>query len=433
MSATPEKRSDTGKHLIFFSSLSHKNTNNNSTLINKGTKIILYNFNKDFFMKIIISKEKIIEGLQKASGIIPARSGAAYLRSVWLKAEKESLIVMSTDANIEFTGKYAASVEQEGLAGVQGRAFVDLVRQLPGGEFSLSLDADSGNLLLSQGRRNYKLPVNDSAWFQAFSDFPLQKAVIWSGDFLQELIEGISFCISDDDNADAIGCLYMKPVGDGRIESCGLNGHQFALKSFVHDELAVLLPQEGILIQKKYVQEIKKWLGNEEIQLNISEKRLYLRTEDERETFSLPLSTYSYPDYMSFMSKLSSPEVSVLEINRKEFMEALGRLSIFATDNDRCTYFDFSENEISMTAQGQDVGSADEILEAVYKGNIEKIAFPTRNLMDVMGHYTSQSLTLNLTAVEGPCGITGKDDPEYRVIIMPMKITDTTYYDEEDA
>jgi DNA polymerase-3 subunit beta len=205
------------------------------------------------------------------------------------------------------------------------------------------------------------------------------------------------------------------------------------LKAFTHDDLATLLPAEGILIQKKYVQEIKKWLGNEEIQMNISEKRLYLRSNDERETFSLPLSSYSYPDYMSFMSKLSSPEISILEIDRKECMDALGRLSIFTTDNDRCTYFDFSENEISMTAQGQDVGSADEILEAVYKGNITKIAFPTRNLMDVMGHYTSRHLTLNLTAVEGPCGITGKDDPDYNVIIMPMKITDTTYYEEEDA
>ena len=61
-------------------------------------------------MKLTVNKEQIIEGLQKAAAIIPAKAGAAYLRSIWLKAEEGSLAVMSTDANIEFTGRYPAEV-----------------------------------------------------------------------------------------------------------------------------------------------------------------------------------------------------------------------------------------------------------------------------------------------------------------------------------
>ena len=384
-------------------------------------------------MHCIIMKEHIIEGLQKAASIIPARAGAAYLRSLWLKAEGDTLAFMSTDANIEFTGKYTASVSQGGLVGVQGKAFVDLVRQLPSGQIVLTLDDQSNKLLLEQGRRKYKLPVNDSTWFQPFSEFPPHNSVSWSADFFQEVIERVSFCISDEDNAEALGCLHMRSVGNGRIESCGLNSHQFALKAFTHDDLAAMLPAEGILIQRKYVQEMKKWLvGLEEIELNISEKRLYLRTGDGREFFSLPRSMYTYPDYMSFVSRLSAEGISRLDVDRKECIEALGRLSIFTTDNDRCTYFDLAETELSLTAQGQDVGSADERLEVSYQGDITKITFPTRNLMDVLGHFTSARVGLSFTAVEGPCGISGKDDPDYTVIIMPMKMTDTTYY-EEDA
>jgi len=377
-------------------------------------------------------KEHIIEGLQKAAGIIPAKTGAAYLRSLWLRAEGESLALMATDANIEFTGRYAASVVQEGLIGVQGRAFVDLVRQLPEGQLTLTLDDQSGNLLLEQGRRKYKLPVHDAAWFQAFSTFPADNVVNWSADFFQEIIERVSFCISDDDNADAIGCLFMKSVGNGRIESCGLNGHQFAMAAFIHDELAAVLPPEGMLIQKKYMQELKKWLsGLEDIELHISEKRIFLRSGDGREMFSLPRSTYSYPDYMSFVSKLSVENVSQLDVRRKEYMEALGRLAVFTTDNDRCAYLELAEAELILTAQGQDVGSADERLEVSYQGDIAKIAFPTRHLLDVLGHFTSAQVQFRFTAVEGPCGVSGKEDPDYIVIIMPMKMTDVAYYEEE--
>ncbi|WP_394026834.1 DNA polymerase III subunit beta [Desulfovibrio falkowii] len=384
-------------------------------------------------MKLTVNKEQIIEGLLKAVAIIPAKAGAQYLRSIWLKAEDGDLSVMSTDANIEFTGRYQAEVAQPGLIGVQGRAFVDLVRQLPSGVLHLSLDEASGNLLVEQGRRTYKLPVSGAEWFQNFSSFPEENTVTWSGDFLQDLLDKVAFCISDDDAMDAIACLCMMPKGNGRIDVCGLNGHQFALVSFTHDELAERLPEEGILIQKKYLQDIKKWLGVDEIELSITGKRLYLRSMSKAETLSLPRATHQYPDYSIFMSKLASEDMHPMTLDRKEAMEALGRILIFNTESDRCTYMDLSSGEALLSAQGQDVGSASESLEVTYGGDIKRIAFPTRNLMDVLAHFVSGKTDMMLTGAEGPCGIRGADDPDYTVIIMPMKVSETTYYSEEDV
>ncbi|MEG6501892.1 MULTISPECIES: DNA polymerase III subunit beta [unclassified Desulfovibrio] len=384
-------------------------------------------------MKLTVNKEQIIEGLLKAVAIIPAKAGAQYLRSIWLKAEDGGLSVMSTDANIEFTGRYQAEVAQPGLIGVQGRAFVDLVRQLPSGVLHLSLDEASGNLLVEQGRRTYKLPVSGAEWFQNFSSFPEENTVTWSGDFLQDLLDKVTFCISDDDAMDAIACLCMMPKGNGRIDVCGLNGHQFALVSFTHDELAERLPEEGILIQKKYLQDMKKWLGVDEIELSITGKRLYLRSMSRAETLSLPRAAHQYPDYSIFMSKLASEDMHPMTIDRKEAMEALGRILIFNTESDRCTYMDLSSGEALLSAQGQDVGSASESLEVTYGGDIKRIAFPTRNLMDVLAHFVSGKTDMMLTGAEGPCGIRGADDPNYTVIIMPMKVSETTYYSEEDV
>ncbi|MCG8529495.1 MAG: DNA polymerase III subunit beta, partial [Desulfovibrionales bacterium] len=38
-------------------------------------------------MYLKVFKEDVIDGLLKAANIIPAKTGAAYLRSIWLKAE----------------------------------------------------------------------------------------------------------------------------------------------------------------------------------------------------------------------------------------------------------------------------------------------------------------------------------------------------------
>ena len=325
---------------------------------------------------------------------------------------------MSTDSNLEFCGSYKAEITEEGLAGVQGRSFYELMKKLPEGEITISVEGESKSLVIEQNSRNYKLPTNDVTWFQNFSEFPNSDSVFWSGDFLQEIIDRISFCISDEDTMEAIACMSLRPQSDSYIEVCGLNGHQFAMLRFLHDDLHALLPEEGILVQKKYIAELKKWLSMDEIELNISNKRLFFRTGDKLETFSLPLSYYQYPEYRNFLTKLGEEGNSTLTVNRAELLDSLERLLIFNTENNRCTYFSFTEDSCVLTTQGQEVGSAKETLGAQYSGDLDTIAFPTRNLIELLGHFQSKTLTFTLTGSEGPCGVTGEDDPEYTVIIM---------------
>lgn len=382
-------------------------------------------------MKLTVQKDKIIEGLQKAAGIIPSKAGAAYLRSIWLKAEDNRLSIMATDANIEFTGSYDANVEEPGMAGVQGRAFVDLVRQLPNGELQISEDKNGTNLLLRQGKRSYKLSMSSKEWFQDFSPYPDGESVSWTGGVFSDYLDRVTFCIGDDDAQDALNCLCMKPKEAGRIDVCGLNGHQFAIVSFIYDDLAAKLPENGLLIQKRYLADIKKWLGEDEIELNLTEKRFYLRRGDKAEMLSLPRATYEYPDYNLFMSKLEDPDISKMEIARKEVMESLGRLQVFNSEADRCVYLDLQPEEVNFSAQGGDLGSARESLEASFAGNLDRIAFPTKSLLEIYGHFISQKLTQKFTGAEGPCGITGPEDIGYTVIIMPMKVASINYYEQD--
>ena len=307
-------------------------------------------------MYLTVKKEQIIEGLQKAASIIPSKAGAAYLRSIWLQAVKtpdgDRLTIMSTDVNIEFTGTYPADIKEEGTAGVNGRAFVELLRRLPGGDISLRLDEESHILSVEQGRRSYKLPTVDPVWFQPLPPFPEEGSVLWSGDFFQDIIDRVAFCISDDDSAEGLACLYLKAGEAGKVDVCGLNGHQFAMVRFINDELARLLPENGLLIQKKYVNELRKWLGSDEVMLNISERRFHIRTGSGSETLSIPRSAnFSYPDHLSFLARLDGDNTSQLDVDRRETLNALDRLLIFNNDSDRCTYFRFSPQEVELSAQ----------------------------------------------------------------------------------
>lgn len=387
-------------------------------------------------MFLKVNRDEIIEGLQKSANIIPVKTGAAFLRTIWLKAEAQGLKIMATDSNLEFCGAYPALIEEEGLAGIQGRSFYDLIRRLPSGEILIKSDPDGAHVLIEQGSRKYKLPVNDPTWFQNFSEFPENGAVFWSGDFLHEIIDRVSFCVSDEDSMEAIACLNLAPVtrdGAKVVEACGMNGHQFSMFTFTNDDVFGLLPSNGALIQKKYLMELKKWLTSDEIELILNEKRLFFRTGDKKETFSLPLSYYQYPNYHNFIDKLKSTEASSLATPRTELMDSLERISIFNDESNRCAHFMFSPTELTLYSQGQERGTGTESVEAKFSGSLEKIAFPTRVMIEVLSHFNSKEASFTLTGGEAPCGITGAEDPNYLVIVMPMKIQEETYYSEEEA
>jgi len=384
-------------------------------------------------MNVKIFRNDIIDGLQKSSSIIPAKTGASFLRTLWLEAAKDTLKIYTTDSSLEFTGEYQATVTESGLVGVQGKNFHELIRKLPSGEIGIHHDEQKNSLIIKQGNKNYKLPTSDKSWFQKFSPFPEENVVLWSGDFLQDLIHKIFFCISDEDTMQAMACMYFKQDEiHSKVEVCGLNGHQFSLTSFTNDEVYGILPSEGILIQKKYLAELNKWLCTDVIELSINQKRLFFRSTEKNEIFSLPLSYYQYPDYNSFVSKLKELNVSQLKIDRVELISALDRVAIFNSDTNRCAYFQFESSiDLSLRSQGQESGEANELLTVEYEGNLKQIAFPTKDLIEILNHFTSDNVTLTFTGSEGPCGITGLDDHDYIVIIMPMKIIEETYYNEE--
>jgi DNA polymerase-3 subunit beta len=120
-------------------------------------------------------------------------------------------------------------------------------------------------------------------------------------------------------------------------------------------------------------------------------------------------------------------------LSRAELRDALLRIAIFNSKTNFCTYFDLSEKEAVLSAAGQEVGSVSESLDVEYQGNIARIAFPTNHLLTILEHYYSSTLTMTLTGPEGPCGISGKEDKDYMVIVMPMKILDEVNFSEEQV
>jgi DNA polymerase-3 subunit beta len=300
------------------------------------------------------------------------------------------LRIFSTDSSLEFTGEYPAQVEEEGLVGVQGRNFHELIRKLPPGEIGMRLDAASGNLLITQGSRKYKLPTSDKSWFQNFSPFPENGVVVWSGDFLQELIDRVAYCISDEDTMQAMACMYFRrtpnpgsrlrpkrpSVRPGRVFQRRRPGHA---------------PGRGHPDPEKVRRRTQEMAhGRRDRTGHQPETPVLPGHGQARDLQPAAASYYQYPDYATFVSKLDGEDVSSCPSTREELQGALERVAIFNTDTNRCAYFSSSPRRVVASQPGPGVrGGSENPGRRVHRRPQKKIAFPTRDIVDILGHFHS--------------------------------------------
>lgn len=371
-------------------------------------------------MKITINREHCVDGLQKAGNVTPARAATVMLKTTWIKTDRaeKSISLMASNGYTEYLGTYPAEVEKDGFVGVYGKAVADLLRALPEGSVNMFTDRRGRNLVISQGSRLYKLPTSNEEWFQPFTPFPEADTVTWSGEVLVSIIDRIFFCIMDDDDS-PLGCLYIQPKDNGEIDFCGLDGHRFALVKVYNDALLEKLPKEGVLIQKKYLADIKKLISPEEIEISLTPKRFFIRNNDGRDMVSIPLVQFTYPDYSIFLDKMESDSCSVVCTSRTEFSDALARSLIFNTRDENSVAISIGKDSLTIASSGKSTGSATETIAADCRSTVEHLSFVTRELAEVLSHFGTGSLTMKIASGAGPCSFQTDTDENYAVIAMP--------------
>ncbi len=384
-------------------------------------------------MKITVNTEHCASSIQKACNITPSKAGSAYLKTMWLRADRKkgTLSFMTTDASTEFIGTCQAEVVEDGLVGVQSRAMTDLIRSLPPGVISMETEEDSSTLVIRQGKRLYKLTSSSSSWFQEFTQYPDGDPVVWNGESFAEIIERILFCISDEEGS-CFGCLCVKPNGQGGIDFCGLDGNKFAICTIVNDEILRRLPEDGIKIQKKYIADVKKLLPEEDIEILIGEKRFFIRDKDGRETISVPLSTMSFVDYRVFMDKANREGGTGVAVKKDDLVKALSRVQIFNTKEEISVNIALSWDSITVSSSDKSTGSATETIDAVCKGDVPEVAFVTKSLIDILQHLPGDDVNVRISEQTGPCSFQSASDAGYSIVAMPMQVVSKTYYNEEE-
>lgn len=374
-------------------------------------------------MRFTIERAALAARLTTASRIC-GRGSSGLTKLLILRATGERVQVLATDSSVEYCGAVAsATVQEPGEIAVNGKFLASLVKRLP--DWGLSLETDgAGSLVLKAEQLKYTIAA-EAAWDPASLALdPPAGGLAVDGEMLAQAFQRVLFCVSRDPGMEGNSCLKLDPdpESDG-VALVGLDNYGLARTILYDQGLRNVLQERGPLLHWPYVEELLRWLPHAGVQVALGEKRLHLRTSEE--SFSLPLSDWTYPLYRKILAKAAKAPTS-LEAGREALLAALERLSLFTTDTLPSVIFDATTAPVTLSAQG-DHGRAEEPLVAEVQGTPLRLAFRAKQLSDALRALSSERVRLDISGVESACLVSGLDeaDADYNMIVMPMRTSET--------
>jgi DNA polymerase-3 subunit beta len=155
--------------------------------------------------------------------------------------------------------------------------------------------------------------------------------------------------------------------------------------------------------------------GATQLELGVQENQVAFRTDDA------VLTTRRIDGQFPNVKQLLPEQFEhVVTLPRNELLDVVRRVSIMAQRNSPLR-LRFSEGELEVSAQTQDVGEAKESLPAPFAGDALEIGFNPEFLRDGIESVQSDEIQLKLISPLRPGLIQGEGD-DYSYLIMPIRL-----------
>ncbi len=364
-------------------------------------------------MKFSISKEALLDGLQKVQHVVSTRTTLPILSNVLLVAEDGKLRMTTTDLDVGITGSVEAKVDRPGATTLPAKKLVNIIRELPASEVEISVDAK--NVASIQcGPSFFKIIGLGKDDFPPLPDFADAKEYRIPQELLRNGLKKTVYAISTDETRYVLNGIYTS-FREGKLTLVATDGRRLAM---IENDLEFPASQEiDVIVPTKAVQELLRLLSDSgEVLVKLSGSQISFSIGDS--FLVSKLIEGNYPNYRQVIPGDSAERV---ELPREAMLETVRRVSLLSSDKSNSVKLVFSDNKVEVTANSPDVGEARETLEVPYDGKPLQIAFNPEFLKAPLQNLDEEMVYLDLIDEMSP-GVV-RIEGTFLYVIMPMRVT----------
>ncbi len=369
-------------------------------------------------MKLSISKEQLIQGLQAVQNIVSTRTTLPVLSNVLLRAEPTRLDLTATDLDVTISSSVEAAVDKAGAVTLPAKKLFGIIRELPTPQIELDID-DKNNCRIVAGSSYYKINGLAAEEFPPFPKFAENRKITLPQDKLRSLLRKTSFAISTDESRFVLNGIFVS-LKDHKVTLVATDGRRLAL---AEEEVDIPPSSQGeCIIPSKAINELNRLLGTQnDVEIKFTDNQVAFTLQGEKGYSTLIISKLidgNYPNYRQVIPNETKERITLV---REELLQALRRAEIMTSEKSNSVKLNFGKNKLEITANTPEVGEAREALAVNYKGNEMAIAFNPAYMMDPLKALDNDEVYLELIDELSP-GVLKINGP-FLYVLMPMRMS----------
>jgi DNA polymerase-3 subunit beta len=372
-------------------------------------------------MKVTVERAELLRSLSHVHRVVERRNTIPILANVLIRAERSKLSFKATDLDLEVIETVAAEVSPGGVTTVPAHMFYEIVRKLPEGtQIVLEASGDRAVLTVRAGRSRFTLQTLPEADFPDIAAGDMTHKFTLGAADLKRLIEKTQFAISTEETRYYLNGIYLHTAGTGpnlMLRAVATDGHRLAQVELPAPAGAEGMP--GVIVPRKTVNEMQRLIEdvNAEIAVELSTSKIRFTLGNVVLTSKLIDGTF--PDYGRVIPLGND---KVLEVEKKEFEQAVDRVSTIASERGRAVKLSLTGGRLVLSVTNPDSGSANEELDVVYEADPIDIGFNSRYLLDIAAQIEGDTAVLRLADPGSPTLVQDKDSKGALYVLMPMRV-----------
>ncbi|NOQ45613.1 MAG: DNA polymerase III subunit beta [Desulfobulbaceae bacterium] len=370
-----------------------------------------------------ISREDLLKAIGTLQNITSKKGTLAILSNVLVEVKQDHIIFTGTDLEIGLKQMVSAEVLETGVLTLPAKKLFELARE--SGSSMISFQEQEKNWVeITAGPSLYKLAGMVSDEFPQFPEYDEETMVDIDASIIADLVDKIIFSIAQDkENMFTLTAALIQKVEDGDqrlLKMISSDGHRLSFMSKeVDNTIDGLRLNPVTLIPRQGVHEIRKFCEERDaIRFGIEKKQAVFKSDDS--LLIIRLMEGEFPNFQGILDVVSRD--NVIDIDRLRFLESLKRINLFTEDLFHAVKIEVHDNQMVLTSQNADFGSAKDEFNVGYSGEPLSLGFNCRYFIEALQVMEGEIIQACINSDESPCLITSDDDQGFMSIIMPMKL-----------
>jgi DNA polymerase III subunit beta len=370
-------------------------------------------------MDLTVNRTALLEELQLIQGVVDRRTTFPILSNVLLTATGDRLHLAATDLDVTILTGCSAAVRLEGKATISGKVFHDMVRSLPSD--SLTLSSQENRVEIRSGSYDSTLASLSPEDFPTLPEAPEGQGFAVKLAALQRLIDLTSFAVSAEEGQFQFNAALLT-LGETEMQMVATDGHRLAFASASAPAGAAPFAQN--LLPRKVLMQLRRLAGGPDVPLYLARGDNHLSFRIGERVLLSRILEARFPQYERVLVR-DNPHRA--RVQRGEFLAALRRVALLASEKTHGVQISFNEGLIALSSVGFDLGQAAEEVSCSYHGESLRVLVNAQYIIEYLAVLETPEVEFQLRDGEGPVvlvpvALEGEPAVQSLYVIMPIRL-----------